>query len=184
MNKSQIIVLDPGHGGRDNGAKWGYTHEDDINLSIAFYLRYELMLSSHNNIIMTRESDKYVSLKQRCKIAEYYNADIFLSIHCDAFHNISVSGMGTYIHTTSTGDSFTLSHFIGQEMERLFPDHKHRDIKHRNFYVLRKNRKRTAVLVECEFLSNPKTRLFLREAENQVQLAQSIKIGIERFNKC
>lgn len=132
---------------------------------------------------MTRDSDRYVSLRHRCEIACHNNADIFLSIHCDAFHNTTVSGMGTYIHTLATGNSFTLSHFINQEMGRLFPDHKHRGIKHANFYVLRKNRKRAAVLIECEFLSNPDTRAFLREAENQVRIAQGIRMAVERFRK-
>lgn len=139
------------------------------------------MLAGYNNVIMTRESDRYVSLRHRCEIACHYKADIFLSIHCDAFHNTSVSGMGTYIHTEATGNSFTLSHFINQEMARLFPDHKHRGTKHANFYVLRKNRNRTACLIECEFLSNPDTRAFLREAENQVQLAVAIRSAIDLF---
>ena len=173
--KTKLICISPGHGGSDNGAAWGYTHEDDVNLAISFYLRYELMLTGRYDVIMTRETDKYVSLQDRCDIADHYKADIFLSIHCDAFHNTTVSGMGTYIYTAATGSSFTLSHFINQEMKRLFPDHKHRGTKHANFYVLRRNCNRTAVLIECEFLSNPTTRTFLREAENQVTLARGIK---------
>ena len=71
--KSQVICIDPGHGGdRDNGAAWGYSHEDDVNLAISFYLRYELMLAGFNNIIMTRKSDRHVSLRHRCEIARHY----------------------------------------------------------------------------------------------------------------
>ncbi len=46
-----MIVIDPGHGGTDNGAVYGFTEEDDINLGISFYLDYELRLNSNNRMI-------------------------------------------------------------------------------------------------------------------------------------
>lgn len=66
---------------------------------------------------------------------------------------------------------------IQAELTQRFYDHVNRGVKSSNFYVLRKTRM-PAVLVECEFLSNPKTRKFLREPENQLGLARAIAKGV------
>ena len=170
------IAIDPGHGGKDNGAVWGFAEEDDINLIIAFFLRYELEKSSYQ-VVLTRETDEYVSLSDRVMMAELNHVDLFLSIHCDAFHNTTVNGISTHVYTRPGEETEDIADGVHRALIYDFPDHSNRGVKRSNFYVLRKTQM-PAILVECEFLSNPKTNRFLREPENQLALAQAIAKGL------
>ena len=179
------IAISPGHGGlRYNGATAGDIHEDDLNLTISFYLDFELRLKGHKTKLV-READTEVGLQKRCDIAKEFGADIFIAIHCDSVENKSVEGMGTFISRSASGNSFTLSHFINQEMERTFPKHRHRGTKRANFLVLRNDCNQTpaSVLIECEFMSNENQRHFLQEAENQRVIGQAICRAVNKFSK-
>lgn len=173
---SKLICINPGHGGHDNGASYYGVHEDDINLAIAFYLDYELRISGYRTLL-TREKDEYFSLYQTALIANIARADLFISIHCDAFGDLAAHGMTVHTFTTHSPTSMILAKEINSQLTSLFPKTRHRTIKKSNFYVLG-NTKMPAVLVECGFLSNDIEREFLREAENQKRLAQAIKEGI------
>jgi len=165
------------HGGEDNGAVWGYTHEDDINLIVAFLLRYELKCRFFNHISLTRERDEYLGLTDRAMLANLNHADLFISIHCDAFHTTTVKGISTHIYTNAAPDTIEFASDIQIALIEAFPDHSNRGVKFSDFYVLHKTQM-PAVLIECEFLSNPDMRKFLKEPENQLGLAQAIARGI------
>lgn len=169
------ICLDPGHGGTDNGAVYGFAEEDDINLAVGFYLDYELRLAGIANH-MTRKKDVFVSLEQRSMDANIKRPDLFVSIHCDAYHKKTVSGMSVHVYKHPSMGAIRAAKLIERQLLIHFPQHRHRGIKKSNFHVLRETRM-PAILVECEFLSNPDTRKFLREPENQKRLAQSIARG-------
>lgn len=173
-----ITVIDPGHGGKDNGAVWGYTEEDDINLIVSFLLRCELEKNGHE-VIMTRESDSAVPLYKRTNHANELQADLFVSIHCDAFHKATARGMSVHIHPEHSDKTLNLAKRINAMLVADFKDHKNRGIKMSNFYVLRKTAM-PAVLIECEFLSNPETRRFLREPENQLALSRAISNALTK----
>ena len=166
------IVIDPGHGGEDNGAAWGYAEEDDINLSVAFLLRCELEKRGVH-VLMTRERDTFVSLSDRCMAANQVRADLFVSIHCDAFHKQTASGISTHVYGGASLLSMDIAGKIQGALASRFPDHVNRGVKPAGFYVL-KNTVMPAVLIECEFISNPETRRFLREPENQLAIARAI----------
>jgi len=170
------VCIDPGHGGADNGAAYGYAEEDDLNLSIAYLLRCELE-KLHLAVVMTREADEHVGLSDRALLANLDAADLFVSIHCDAFHVAAASGISTHIHTKADGTTKMLAGYVHRAIMDAFPDHKDRGVRRSNFYVLRKTLM-PAMLIECEFLSNPDTRRFLREPENQLAMAQAIANGI------
>ena len=91
------IVLDAGHGGKDPGrpTKYGYK-EKDIALSIV--LKVGKLLSSNQdvNVIYTRKTDIFVDLFKRGKIANNADADLFVSVHCNA-HNSNAYGSETYV---------------------------------------------------------------------------------------
>jgi len=89
----KTIVIDAGHGGVDPGAvgKKGL-YEKDANLAIAKYLHEMLEDSLDVKVIMTRETDKYLSLKARTQIANRNSADLFISIHCNASAKSNVMG--------------------------------------------------------------------------------------------
>jgi len=169
------VVVDPGHGGLDNGAAYGYVHEDDTNLSIGFYLNYELLVAETSNIL-TREKDEFVSLSQRIFVANQERAELFVSIHCDAFHNQTVSGITVHINESPSMLDIKAASIFASHLRASFPYHRHRGIKQSNFMVLR-DTPMPAVLIECEFLSNPDTRAFLKEPEHQRDLAKALRRG-------
>jgi N-acetylmuramoyl-L-alanine amidase len=92
------IVIDAGHGGKDPGkpTKLGFT-EKEIALKIALNLGKLLEKDISNEVIYTRKKDIYLGLRQRAKIANSADADLFISIHCNSFHDSSVSGSETFV---------------------------------------------------------------------------------------
>jgi len=176
---SSQIIIDPGHGGLDNGASYGYIDEDDTNLAISYYLDYELSLAEISHI-MTRDKDKYVSLDERVHKANIKKPELFISIHCDAFHKHTVSGISVHIYKHPSLGAVTAANAIERQLLIHFPEHPYRGIKRSNFKVLR-DTNMPAVLIECEFLSNPETRKFLKEPENQRRMARTIKTGCTKY---
>jgi len=92
------IVIDAGHGGKDPGRpnKSGIK-EKDIVLNIALDLGKKLK-NSGNEVIYTRDKDIFLTLRQRAKIANDVDADLFISIHCNAFHDHRVYGSETFVY--------------------------------------------------------------------------------------
>lgn len=171
-----LIVVDPGHGGDDNGAVWGFAEEDDINLSVVFLLRCELQLCGYE-VILTRARDVFVSLSDRVAFANGAEAALFVSIHCDAFHKMTAKGISTHVCPGCSAKSRVFAESVQNSLVDRFPDHINRRVKESNFQVLR-DTDMPAILVECEFLSNPETRKFLREPEHQLDLARAIAKGV------
>lgn len=169
------IWIDPGHGGPDDGAEYRYHHEDDYNLAIAFYLDYELRLKGLHTK-MSRERDEAVSLAGRVQLATLFEADVFISIHCDAWHKQTANGFSTHV--------YRLPHVLGGYIHKSLQDrllgHSDRGLQASNFYVLRET-PMPAVLVECEFITNPETAAFLKEAENQRLIARAIAEGLFNY---
>lgn len=92
-----IIVLDPGHGGKDPGAIGPRRHkEKDVVLAIAQKLKKMIDRHPDMRAILTRNGDYYVGLRERLNIARKYNADIFISIHADAFINRDSNGASVF----------------------------------------------------------------------------------------
>ena len=88
-----VIVLDPGHGGRDPGATGPRgTHEKNITLSIGLDLRRDLQKIPGIKVYMTRTRDVYPTLSQRLFLARRVKADLFISIHADAYKNRAARG--------------------------------------------------------------------------------------------
>ena len=81
-----LVVLDPGHGGRDPGAAspHGGRREKDVTLAIAREIRDALAASGRVRVALTREDDRYIPLRDRYEIARRLDAGLFISIHADA----------------------------------------------------------------------------------------------------
>ena len=92
-----VIALDPGHGGRDPGAigKKG-TREKDIALSVAKKMKTMINRTPGYRAVLTREGDRFVTLRNRVKKAREAEADIFISLHADSFHKSNVKGASVY----------------------------------------------------------------------------------------
>lgn len=97
-NGFSTIVIDPGHGGNDEGCKVNKVVEKQISLAIAKELGSKLQTSYPSlRIIYTREHDQYVSLQDRIATANHNQADLFISIHCNYVNEKYVSGSETYV---------------------------------------------------------------------------------------
>jgi len=97
-NGKWVIVIDPGHGGRDPGAVGAHSYEKNINLAIALKTGKYIEENIENvEIIYTREDDTTVDLYERPRIANKYNSDLFISIHTNWADSKSVTGAETYI---------------------------------------------------------------------------------------
>lgn len=96
-----MVVIDPGHGGKDHGCSGEHSQEKHITLAIAQKLKNTLTNSLPNcQVILTREHDYFISLSERNQLANEHNANIFLSLHCN-FHELkSVHGAETYVLST------------------------------------------------------------------------------------
>lgn len=92
-----VIVLDAGHGGHDPGrpTKLGYT-EKEIALKIVLKVGEELEKNPNIKVIYTRKTDVFVKLRERARIANKADADLFVSIHCNA-HDTQASGTETFV---------------------------------------------------------------------------------------
>ncbi len=102
----KLIVIDPGHGGKDPGAIGpSGIREKDIVLAIAKYLKDELESRGYQ-VVLTRENDRFIPLSERSKTANKLHADLFISIHCNASKNRKSHGtQGFYLSPAKTSDA-------------------------------------------------------------------------------
>ncbi|WP_425077511.1 N-acetylmuramoyl-L-alanine amidase family protein [Psychroserpens sp. S379A] len=91
-----VVVLDAGHGGHDSGNLGSGYKEKEIALKIVLAVGNELKKNSDIEVIYTRKTDTFVTLRGRAKIANDANADLFVSVHCNA-HNSSAHGTETFV---------------------------------------------------------------------------------------
>jgi len=96
LNNNFVVVLDAGHGGKDPGNTGNGYYEKNIALNIALAIGKKLESNEDIKIIYTRKTDVFIDLFKRANIANSANADLFVSIHCDA-HNSNAFGAGTFV---------------------------------------------------------------------------------------
>ena len=103
-NKKYTIVVDPGHGGHDSGARGNGYNEKDIALQVATRLANNLR--QDYNVIMTRDSDFFVPLDTRAKIGNDANADFFISIHLNSGSSSSANGTEVFYFSKKDQGSY------------------------------------------------------------------------------
>ena len=103
--KSFVVVLDAGHGGKDPGrpTSFGYK-EKDIALDIVLKVGKNLEATSDVSVIYTRKTDVFLELRERANIANKADADLFVSVHCNA-HDSQAHGTETYVLGLHRNDS-------------------------------------------------------------------------------
>ena len=171
----KTVFIDAGHGGYDNGSAYNGYLEDNINLQIANKVKY-LLEQDGINVIMSRQSDKYVSLARRARMSNNSGADLFVSIHQNAHSNRSSRGIETYYMRESNK---RLASII-QENIIEHTSGVDRKIKRGNLQVLRDS-EIPAVLVECGFISNKSEGRNLNNRDYQYKIANGIVEGIEEY---
>lgn len=158
-SKSEVvIVIDPGHGGKDPGAQAANkTTEKSLNLDVA--LRVEEILSSYGYTIkMTRDDDSSVNIYQRPKLANDENAHAFVSIHANSSTNSEASGIETlYAPRDKTSVKYDAQYPLAQKIHyELIKETsmQSRGIKQRADLIVLNQTEMPAVLVELGFMSN------------------------------
>lgn len=104
--KTLLVVIDPGHGGKDSGAIGARgTYEKDIVLQISKRLKKHIDALPNTRAILTRNNDRYITLYGRTRFARQKKADLFISIHADAFTRRDVQGSSVFILSTRGASS-------------------------------------------------------------------------------
>ena len=170
-------MVDPGHGGKDPGAMpkfSGQMAEKVIVLDVSN--RVKRLLSERGaRIVMTRTSDRFLSLQERANIAERHRADLFISIHADSAKRKNASGAGVHIYTRASAQSQKAALKMVSAFKKA--GIKCRGIYRNNYHVLREH-SRPAMLLECGFLTNPGDARNLNSAGYRAQIAAAIANGI------
>jgi len=219
-----IVALDPGHGGEDPGAVGpGGTREKDVVLQVALLLRERINAHPGMRAFLTREADYFVPLHVRVQKARRVRADLFISIHADAFYTPRPQGASVFVlsergassaaarwmadkenaadhvgginlkvgdasvrqalldmsTTAQINDSLQVGGAMLGELSRVGRLHKPR-VEQAGFAVLRAP-DIPSVLVETAFISNPEEEVRLRDSGFQLQLAEALMRGIERY---
>jgi N-acetylmuramoyl-L-alanine amidase len=171
------VVIDAGHGGHDRGGIPGQRiAEKDMTLDVAQRLRNVLSASGYR-VVMTRDSDVFVSLPTRVSIANSYRNAIFVCIHFNATQRAGAGGIETYFYSRN---SLPLASAIHNLVAGGAPS-SNRGVRRRGYYVLRKT-KIPAVLVECGFLTNPTEAAYAQSTSYRQKLADEIAAGVRGRN--
>ncbi len=154
-----IVVLDAGHGGYDNGASNKGTREKDLNYTISYTLMKDYFASNapDTKVYWTRTTDTFITLANRAAFASKVGADMFISLHMNSATSSSANGTEVYYSTSNNGKSF--SGITSKTMATLMNNNlvsnlgtNNRGVKKANFYVI-KNNTVPAILIELGFLS-------------------------------
>ncbi len=103
--KRKIIIIDPGHGGKDSGAVGIFKNlEKNITLKVGLRLKKRFEETTNYKVILTREKDFFLKLRSRTRIAKKNNADIFISLHADFNRNSRARGISLYTLSERASD--------------------------------------------------------------------------------
>ncbi|WP_163581933.1 N-acetylmuramoyl-L-alanine amidase family protein [Gracilibacillus saliphilus] len=183
-NKSETtlkVVIDPGHGGKDNGATGASgKYEKSFTLSLSKRLEKLLKQESGIEVFMTRTDDSFISQESRYrpKYANKLNADLFISIHGNTFSNPDVSGTETfYYHKNSRLLAEVIQNHVVEATG--FRD---RGVKKEDLFVV-KDTEMPAVLIEVGYLTNAQNESKMRTDDFQSRVATSIVEGIKEYKE-
>ena len=173
-----VIVVDAGHGGKDEGAQKEGVKEAQINLAISKQLKRELETKGAS-VLLTRDgaydlasegtsNRKKEDMKKRAYIINAKQVDLFISIHLNAYPNVAIHG-GQVFYQKQSDTSKNFADMIQKRMNVLNQTDKH--TKPGDYYILNET-KPMGVLVECGFLSNTNDRSQLMQPSYQQAIAK------------
>lgn len=196
----QVVVIDPGHGGRDAGALGSRgLREKDVALDLARDVRKHLVHAGYR-VHLTRDDDRFLALEERTGKAAAWQADLLVSLHMNSAANDIVSGTETFLLTATgqpssgrqqvsrpdslgnPGNQFdaanmALAYYVHRGLRRGRPDEIDRGIKRARFQVLRAA-PCPAVLVECGFISNLEDEEWFGSRKHREALAKRLAVAI------
>lgn len=181
VNRGRLIVVDPGHGGRDPGAVGTKITEKEIVLNASLMLQHELERRGFE-VYMTRSTDEYVNLSERAHIANAMKADLFVSIHANAHTTSSPNGIEVLYGNESMSSDLGLATLMQRELIRA-TGARDRGVKHRPRLVVLRETQMPSVLAELGFVSNPREQDLMMQEDYLRKMAVAMADAIEAFLK-
>jgi N-acetylmuramoyl-L-alanine amidase len=182
MPTAPLIIIDPGHGGTDEGAKVQSVMEKRITLTTAMMAKKQLEALGYR-VIMTRSRDVFLPLPRRVAIANKAKAALFVSIHYNSSPNAAAKGVEIYFYEqrgeSRTRDSKRLANCILHQVLDQTEAHS-RGVRRGNFFVVRETAM-PAVLVEGGFLTNYDERFNLKDRKYLEKIAKGIAQGVHKY---
>lgn len=177
-----IVVLDAGHGGKDNGTQQYGTKEKNINLSILYTIGKKYFNSdpSKLKVYYTRSSDVFISLGDRAAYAGKMGADLFVSLHMNAVVQNTDAVSGTEIYYSSSNNKPNSPGLTSKKLADVMIGSltgalgmNNRGVKAKDYYVVHRNTV-PAILIELGYLSNTEDHALLTDEAFQDKAAQTI----------
>ncbi len=185
--ENHVVTIDPGHGGRDPGTRYGNLLEKDLNLEISKVLKKELekqgaivYLIRKEDIDLSKESDyrkKRGDLQRRINLIESKKSDIYLSIHLNWYYDYYYGG-AEILYNDINKKNEKLASILRKSL--LVSKIKTREISTTDLYLY-SNTKVPGVLIECGFLSNKDDRYLLQQKEYQQKFSKAIVLGLMNY---
>ena len=173
----KVILLDPGHGGKDPGAEEGTDREKDINLAVGLKLA-ELLRAKGATVLMTRADDTFIPLEDRAGMSNKFKPDIFVSIHTNSNNKRNIHGVETYYWSNN---SIPLAKELYDALVAGLNEQANW-VEKDNLKVLDLNT-RPASLAEVGYLSYAQTRPLLMQDAYRQKIAAALCTGIENYFK-
>ena len=176
------VLIDPGHGGYDSGAIYSGIEEKNLNTAITQKIKEILPEKGKESdfeveVILTRNSDIFLSLDERVEMIKKYKPDIFVSVHCNALNSVpDIKGIETYYYNDTSKRTAAIIHkevlATTETADRRF--------RKARFVVIRET-EYPSVLVECGFMTNKNELAALKTASYQRRIAEGIANGIIKY---
>ncbi len=201
MGKKHIILIDPAHGGQDQGIKLtNDVAEKDITLAVALFIKKELSKESNLEVVLTRDSDKTVTEEDRKKSIEKNKPDFFLSLHVNGGFGKNASGFELYYQGLSEdiikgkktakdgklqvknkcqNDSLAMVKIVQENLNALFP-RKGRGLRRADLPVM-DGLLVPALVVEMGFATNSEDKKKLLDLKTQAEISKSLAKSIKIF---
>jgi len=188
----RIVIIDPGHGGRDSGAVYGGVGEATVNVAVGRALADELQ-SAGISAVLTRKGAAGVlppgthyavrpreEMRERVRRARLYHFDAFLSLHCNAWAGGGARGAQAFVDPAALASSGRLGASLSEAFREGLP-HARPLSRKINHLVLKSLQDRTVVTVEMGFLSDGNERANLTSPSYHRRLARVITMGLARY---
>lgn len=184
--KDNLVVLDPGHGGNDTGARGTELDEKNVNLDIALKTG-AILVKNGVDVEYTRKKDSTVGLEERALIANDLNAELFVSIHNNANTQNDKQGTETYFYAPLSTPELYMQRderqLLAKKLQQQLVSNLRRidrGVKEANFSVLR-NTTMPSALVEVMFISCPDEQALLKQDKYKTLAAEAIAQGILNY---
>lgn len=176
---NKLIVIDPGHGGKDPGAIGNRYKEKDLNLELAYKIK-EALINKGYVVLMTRTTDTYIDLNERAAFANSYGADLLISVHHNSFSN-TTSGVEVIYNskTVNAAKSKEIATAVSANIASSvgLKDRGHKDQK----LIVSSRANMPTILVEAGFISNPKEEAYVSQSSIQEKIAKSLANTIYQY---